>query len=68
MSYTQKILKEQKEHGGVIRAVWGPAFELVHKPRSTRDPKPFVRVHHSPDGEFRYSGSQVYVDKGYTAP
>jgi hypothetical protein len=65
MSKTKTILKRQKQEGGVIRPVFGPEdFVLVHRPRSNKDPKPFVRPSHHPDGEFRYAGTEVWVDKG----
>lgn len=69
MSHTQRILKEQREHNGIIRPVMGgQEFELLYRPRSKTDPYPFMRDHHHEDGRFRYSGNQVYVDMGYTIP
>lgn len=65
MSKTKTILKKHRDEGGYIRPVFGPEdFVLVHRPRGRNDPKPFVRLHHSPDGEFRYAGTEVWVDKG----
>lgn len=65
MSKTKTLLKKQRREGGVFRPIFGPEdFTLVHQPRSRNDPQPFVRLHYSPDGEFRYAGTEVWVDKG----
>jgi len=68
VSKTSDILIEQSTTGGVVRPVFGPPdFILQHMPRSKKDPKPFVRWTSHPDGRFRYSGAEVYVDKGDNA-
>lgn len=60
MSYTNKILREQRRTRGNVVPVFGSPRKhgLLHSPRADKDPQPWLDAR----TEFRYSGREVYVD------